>query len=178
MRKAFLFMMVTLDGYHEGVDHDISWHNAGNQEFQDFANAQLDTADTLIFGRRTYDMMASYWPGEADETARRMNAARKVVFTHSPLSVDWQPTEASDDIVAKMNELKAEEGKDIAVLGSNNLSASLLREGLLDEIRIMINPVAIGKGTSLFGGIEQHNFTLIDTHTFENGNALLTYSTR
>ena len=169
--------MVTLDGYHEGIDHDISWHNAANQEFQDFADAQLDEADTLVFGRRTYDMMASYWPSEDDSTAQRMNASRKVVFTHSPLTTDWQPTEASDDIVAKMNELKAEEGKDIAVLGSNELSVSLLREGLLDEIRIMVNPVAIGNGTPLFEGIDRHNFKLTDTRTFENGNVLLTYKT-
>ncbi len=172
-------MMVTLDGYHEGVDHDISWHNARSDEFQDFANAQLDEADTLVFGRRTYDMMANYWPDEQDEdvTARRMNDTRKVVFTHSPLSVDWQPTEISHDIVAKMNELKAEEGKDIAVLGSNDLSVSLLHEGLLDEIRIMINPVVIGQGTSLFDGIERYNFTLTNTRTFEDGNVLLTYTT-
>lgn len=169
-------MMVTLDGYHEGADHDISWHNAANTEFQNFADAQLDEADTLVFGRRTYDMMASYWPNEDDSTAQLMNEKRKIVFTHNPLTVDWQPTEASDNIVEKMNQLKAEEGKDIAVLGSNNLSVSLLNAGLLDEIRIMVNPVVIGKGTPLFEGADRHNFTLTDTRKFENGNVLLTYT--
>lgn len=168
-------MMVTLDGYHESVNHDISWHNAANAEFQEFADAQLDTADTLVFGRRTYDMMASYWPDEDDSTARRMNKFRKVVFTHSPIDDNWQPTEASDNIVEKMNALKAEDGKDIAVLGSNNLGVSLLREGLLDEIRIMVNPVVIGKGTPLFDGTDRHDLKLIDTRTFDNGNVLLTY---
>jgi dihydrofolate reductase len=182
MRKVFLFMMVTLDGYHEGVDHDISWHNARSDEFQEFAAAQLDTADTLIFGRRTYDMMASFWPTEqgiqADpETARRMNETRKVVFTHTPLTNEWKNVEASDNIAETINKLKAKDGKDIAVLGSNDLSVSLLREGRLDEVRIMVNPVAIGKGTPLFKGIDRHNFTRTDTRTFEDGNVLLTYKT-
>jgi dihydrofolate reductase len=182
MRKVFLFMMITLDGYHEGVDHDISWHNARSDEFQDFAATQLDTADTLVFGRRTYDMMASFWPSEqgteADpETAQRMNDNRKVVFTHSPLTNEWQNVEASDDITETMNRLKAEEGKDIAVLGSNDLCVSLLREGLLDEIRIMINPVVIGRGTPLFASIDRHNFTRTGIRTFDDGNVLLTYTT-
>jgi dihydrofolate reductase len=181
MRKTFLFMMISLDGFHEGIDHDLSWHNAANDEFGEFANKQLLEADTLVFGRRTYDMMASFWPSdegmEADpETARLMTEARKVVFTHSPLATQWQNTESSADVKAKLIELKATDGKDIAVLGSNNLCVSLLREGLLDEIRIMINPVVLGKGTPLLEGIERHNFKLTNTRQFDSGNVLLTYA--
>jgi dihydrofolate reductase len=174
-------MMTTLDGYHEGINHDITWHNAANEEFSDFANKQLDEADTLIFGRRTYDMMAGFWPTEqgmeADpETARRMNATRKVVFTHTPPADEWENTEVSDNVTHKIRELKTEDGKDIAVLGSNNLCVTLLREGLLDEIRIMVNPVVTGKGTTLFDGIDnRHDFKLTDTRTFDSGNVLLTY---
>jgi dihydrofolate reductase len=183
MRKVFLFMMVTLDGYHEGVDHDISWHNARSEEFDKFASAQLGEADTLIFGRRTYDLMAGFWPTdegkEADpETARIMTETPKVVFTATPLADTWQNTESSDNVTSKMAALKAAEGKDIAVLGSNNLCVTLLREGLLDEIRIMINPVVIGRGTPLFAGLDiRKNFELTDTRVFGDGNVLLTYKT-
>lgn len=175
-------MMVTLDGYFEGEDHDLSWHNAGNEEFSNFANNQLDEADTLIFGHRTYELMADFWPSkegvDADpDTATRMSSLHKVVFSRSPISPGWENVESSTNVVEKMNELKASPGKDIAVLGSSNLCITLINEGLLDEIRIMVNPLVIGKGTPLFEGINKlHNFELKESRTFKSGNVLLTYT--
>lgn len=182
MRKTFLFMMVTANGYFEGKDHDISWHNARSKEFQKFAIENLADTDTLVFGRRTYDLMASFWPSdmalsEDPDTAKIMNEYRKVVFTTKPMSDMWQNVEVSDTVVATMTELQNEEGKDIAVLGSSNLCVTLLREGLLDELRIMVNPVAIKEGTPLFDGIEkQYDFQLTNTRVFADGNVLLTYA--
>jgi dihydrofolate reductase len=178
MRKVFLFMMVSLDGYFEGKDHDLSWHNV-DEEFVQFADAQLDEADTLIFGRKTYEMMADYWPNETEEdsTAVRMNTLRKVVFSHSSLQVDWENTEASTDLVAKINGLKSQEGRDIAVLGSSDLGRGMLEAGLLDEVRIMVNPVFIGDGVTLFEGLSK-SLKLVSTRTFENGNVLLTYTAK
>lgn len=179
MRQVFLFMMVTLDGYFEGVDHDISWHNVDG-EFNKFANAQLDETDTLVFGHRTYELMAGFWPtrqamGSAPETAKRMNSLNKIVFSSQRLIPRWEPTVAYTDI-QKLNEIKQKPGKSIAVLGSSNLCVSLLGAGMLDEIRIMVNPVAIGKGTALFAGIDKfHKFTLVDSRIFANGNVLSTY---
>lgn len=173
-------MMVTANGFFEGKDHDISWHNANNAEFQQFAVENLATTDTLVFGRTTYDLMASYWPtaqgaDDDDETAAYMSKTRKVVFTHRPLNNAWQNVEVSDDVVGKMTALKNEQGGDISVLGSSNLCVTLLREGLLDELRIMVNPLAIAAGTPLFDGIEkQYNFALTSTRTFASGNVLLT----
>ena len=175
-------MMTTLDGYFEGPDHDISWHNAGNEEFAKFAEDQLDETDTLIFGRRTYELMAGFWPSEEaikiePETARRMNSLNKVVFSHSPINTDWQNVESSTNVVEKMQELKSASGKDIAVLGSSNLCLTLFEENLLDEIRIMINPVIIGKGTPLFDGTDKIlKFELKTSKTFKSGNVLLTYT--
>ena len=182
MRKVFLFMMTTLDGYFEGPDHDISWHNADNEEFAKFAEDQLDETDTLILGRRTYELMAGYWPSEEaiktdPGTATRMNSLHKVVFSHNPIRSDWQNVESSTDVVKKMQELKSAPGKDIAVFGSSNLSITLIEEGLLDEIRIMINPIIIGKGTPLFDGADKKlQFTLKASKTFKSGNILLTYT--
>ena len=170
--------MASLDGYFEGDNHDLSWHNV-DEEFVHFADAQLDEADTLVFGRKTYEMMARYWPNESedDSTASRMNALRKVVFSHTAITPEWQNTEASTDLTAKMNELKSQSGKDIAVLGSSHLGKEMLEAGLLDELRIMINPVFIGSGSTLFEGLIK-DLELTDTRTFKNGNVLLTYSAK
>lgn len=160
MRKVLLFMMTTLDGYFEGPDHDISWHNADNEEFAKFAEDQLDETDTLIFGRRTYELMAEFWPSEEaiemdPGTATKMNSLHKVVFSHNPMSTGWQNVESSKDVVKKVQELKSTSGNDIAVLASSNLCLTLIEEGLLDEIRIMINPLVIGEGTPLFDGTDK-----------------------
>jgi dihydrofolate reductase len=182
MRKVFLFMMTTLDGYFEGQDHDISWHNADGEEFAKFAEDQLDEVDTLIFGRKTYELMAGFWPSEEaiktePGTAARMNSLLKVVFSRNPISTDWHNVESSTNVVEKMQELKSAPGKDIAVLASSNLCLTLIEEGLLDEIRIMINPLIIGKGTPLLDGTDKlRQFTLKDSRTFKSGNVLLTYT--
>ena len=175
-------MMTTLDGYFEGADHDISWHNADNKEFAKFADNQLDETDTLIFGRRTYELMAEFWPSEEaiksePGTAARMNSFNKVVFSHNPMSTKWHNIESSTNVVEKMQELKGTPGKDIAVLGSSNLGITLIQEGLLDEIRIMVNPIIIGKGTPLFDGTDKMlQFVLKASRTFKSGNVLLTYA--
>ena len=174
--------MTTLDGYFEGPDHDIRWHNADNEEFATFANNQLDETDTLIFGRRTYELMADFWPSEAaitaePGTATRMNSLHKVVFSRSPIHTHWQNAESSTNVVETMRELKNAPGKDIAVLGSSNLGLTLIEAGLLDEVRVMINPVILGKGTPLFDGADKMlQFTLKTSRTFTSGNVLLTYA--
>lgn len=184
-RKLFLFMMTSLDGYMEGSDHDLSWHNV-DSEFNDFAAEQLGSADTILFGRRTYQLMESFWPGpqglQGDSVvAKYMNMTPKVVFSHSLDKVTetehWKNVRlVKDNISQEVNNLKQQESKDLVILGSNNFCVTLLEEGLLDEIRIMVNPVAIGQGTPLFAGLkEKVSFQLTNTRTFHNGNVLLTY---
>ena len=174
-------MMVTLDGYFEGEDHDLSWHNT-DEEFTKFSEEQLDTTDTLIFGRKTYETMAGYWPTQHalvkdHGTAVRMNAHHKVVFTHAAFDVDWENTVVSTDLTEKIKALKSQNGKDIAVLGSSHLGKEMLEAGLLDEVRIMVNPVFIGKGSTLFGGLNKE-LKLTSTRTFKNGNVLLSYAAK
>jgi dihydrofolate reductase len=181
MRKLFLFMMTTLDGYVEGEEHDISWHNV-DAEFNAFADRQLDETDTLVFGRRTYEFMAGFWPTRdameaAPDTAVRMNTLQKIVFSRQPVVPAWEPATVYGNI-QQLHELKQQPGKSIAVLGSSNLCVSLLEAGLLDEIRIMVNPVAIGTGSALLAGIEiSHTFSFTGVRTFKNGNVLLQYKT-
>jgi dihydrofolate reductase len=183
MRKLLLFMMVSLDGYFEGPDHDISWHNV-DAEFNEFAIQQLDEIDTILFGRRTYELMSGYWPSEAalrDDpvVAGLMNSLPKIVFSSTLKRVEWSNCRlVSQDVALEIQSQKLLPGKDLAVFGSSDLAAGLAQQGLIDEFRIMVNPVLLGNGRTLLTGINGHlNFRLYRTRTFANGNALLYYET-
>lgn len=172
--------MVTLDGYYDGINHDLSWHNT-DEEFATFGQEQLDEADTLVFGHKTYKTMADYWPTQQaltddHSTAVRMNTLHKVVFSHQTFDTDWENTEVSTNLAQKIQELKEQSGKSIAVLGSSHLGKTMLEAGLIDEVRIMVNPVFIGQGSTLFEGLSK-SLKLTSTRTFKNGNVLLTYIT-
>jgi dihydrofolate reductase len=178
MRKIFSFLMVTMDGYDEGPAQEFDFWNV-DPEFDDFSVEQLDEADTLVFGRITYAGMAEYWPtAEARQAspaiAERMNDYRKFVVSRTLDRADWPGTQILPD-PGKLAEHKQRPGKDIAVLGSSSLTASLVRLGLLDELRIMVNPVTLGAGRSMLAGSEHSRYRLLRTRPFASGNVLLCY---
>jgi dihydrofolate reductase len=173
--------MVTLDGFFEGSGREIDWHVV-DEEFNGFANAQLDSVDVLLFGRVTYELMAAYWPtpaAAADDpiTAANMNRLPKIVFSRTLASVAWQNTRlVKTNIAEEIAKLKNEPGKDLIVFGSSDLAVSLMEHGLIDEFRIMVNPVILGGGKSLFKGImKRRNLKLLKTKVFGSGNVLLYY---
>lgn len=188
MRKMVLFMMVSLDGYFEGPNHDLGWHNV-DEEFSKFTVENINESDTLLFGRRTYELMASFWPKHVAKkgdkydaiVTSKMNNLPKVVFSRTLKTVEesknWKNiTLIKGNIAEEIMKLKRRPGKKLAVLGSSNLCVTMLRLGLLDELRIMVNPVAIGAGTPLFKGIEDRfAFKLLKTRAFKSGNVLLYY---
>jgi dihydrofolate reductase len=179
MRTLFLFMNVSLDGYFEGPDNDIS---AFNGDFEAFSHDKSRKVDTMLFGRKTYDMMEAFWPTPqaeelAPEVASFMNEQRKVVITHTPFELGWNNvTVVSDDVIAEVRKLKEQPGESIAMFGSNSLCVDLMQAGLIDEFHIMVNPVALGAGTPLFAGLpEKANLSLVDSHRFDSGVVLLKY---
>lgn len=181
MRKLFAFNMVTLDGFFEGPDHDISWHNV-DDEFNEFAVKQTSTAGAILFGRVTYELMASYWPTPAAQSndqvvANLMNSLPKVVFSTTLPRADWNNTRLIKDHVAEeVQKMKQEQGNDLALFGSAMLLSSLMRMDLVDEHRVMVNPVLIGSGTPLFKDINQKvSLKLVKTQVFKSGNVLLCY---
>lgn len=181
MRQLYLFMMISADGYFEGPKHDLSWHNT-DAEFDDFARQQLDETGELVFGRRTYELMADFWTSDhawrTDEpTARRMSEATKIIVTHTTYEPYWEHTIVqSSGVAAEISRRKSLPGKPLAVFGSSNLCLTLLREGLLDEVRLMVNPVILGSGTQLFSGLNQLvKLEPIGKRQFTNGNILLNY---
>jgi len=181
MRKVVLFMLTSLDGYFEGPGHEIDWHNT-DEEFQEFAIEQTGQAGMLLFGRVTYEMMASYWPtSQAVESdpivAHLMNSLPKIVFSRTLTKVDWENTRlVKTDFVKEVSALKDQSGKDLCILGSSDLAVSFLEAGLLDEIRILVNPIVLGAGKPLFKGIKDRlKLKLLKTRIFKNGNILLYY---
>ncbi len=181
MRKLFLFMMVTLDGFFAGPDGALDWHNV-DDEFNEFADKQLDEVDALLFGRETYQGMAEYWTTPAAKEsdpiiANKMNSLPKVVFSRTLEKAEWENSRlVSEHIGEAVADLKRQEGRDLAILGSSDLATSLLEMHLLDELRIMVNPIVLGEGKQLFAGIHgQLPLKLLDTRAFRSGNVLLRY---
>jgi dihydrofolate reductase len=182
MRKVIFQMMISLDGYFEGPERDISWHNV-DEEFNNYAIDLLNNVDTLLFGRITYQLMAEYWPSQEAITndpivAERMNSLAKITFSRTLDKVEWKNSRlVKGTIPEEIMKLKKQAGKDIALFGSSNLALTFIEHNLIDEFRIMVNPVVLGKGTPLFNGIkEKLPLKLIKSKTFDSGNVLLYYS--
>ena len=181
MRKVIFFNLTSLDGYFEGPDRDINWHNA-DEEFNEFAIQQTGEFGALLFGRVTYELMADYWPTEDAKRndpmiASLMNSLPKVVFSKTLEKVDWENTKlVKDNFAEEVLKLKQQPGKDIAIFGSSDLAVAFIEHNLIDEFRIMVNPVVLGEGKTLFSGIKSKlNLKLIKTRTFQSGNVLLYY---
>jgi dihydrofolate reductase len=180
MRKIFAFFFASLDGYHEAPGRDISWHQA-DDEFSDFDLAQLDEADTYLFGRVTYQGMAEFWPTqdglEADpKVAERLNTRAKVVVSRTLHDAEWANTTIiGADVDAELRKLKEQPGKDIEVIGSAILTSYLLQAGLVDELRILVNPLLLGSGSPAFPITAPVSLELLRSRQFGNGNMLLVY---
>ena len=182
MRQVLFFMLTSLDGYFEGPDRDINWHNV-DEEFNEFAIEQLNSVDTLLFGRVTYEMMASYWPTPTAITddpivAGKMNNLSKIVFSRTLSGAAWKNTRlVKTNFAEEISKLKQQPGKDLIIFGSSDLAVSFIQHGLIDEYRIMVNPVILGGGKPLFKGIQSKlDLKLLKTRSFKSGNVLLYYA--
>jgi dihydrofolate reductase len=181
MRKVILFNLITLDGYFEGLNSDISWHRVDN-EFNQFAIEQLESTDGLIFGRKTYELMANFWPTSAGlngepETAWRMNSLPKYVFSKSMENAEWNNTKLiKGEATTELSKLKQQSGKDLFIFGSGNLADTFTKNGLIDEYRLLVNPIILGAGVPLFKDSSKiTTLELINVRIFQNGNVLLIY---
>ena len=181
MRNLFGFNLVTLEGYFEGPGKDISWHNV-DAEFNDYAIEMLNSADTLLFGRVTYERMANFWPTPGairtdPVVAGKMNSLPKVVFSRTLKKTGWNNTRlVSANIEEEVQKMKGQPGKDIVLLGSGSIMSQFAQRGLIDEYRLMVNPIILGSGTPLFKDIKDRlELKLTRAKPFRNGNVLLYY---
>ncbi len=175
------FIFISLDGFYEGPSGELDWPNV-DAEFHDFAARQLDEADAIAFGRATYEHMAAYWPTEQamvndPEMTTRMNAKEKLVFSRTLRGAGWSGTTVvQGGAIEHVRELKAATGKELLVIGSAHLTAGLAKAGVLDELRIMIFPIVLGQGRSLFEDLHDRlSLTLLHVRRFDSGNVLITY---
>ncbi len=181
MNKLSVFNFISLNGYFKGENGDLSWHKHGEEENQ-FASDSMKPGGILLFGRITYEMMASYWPTpmalENDpEVAKGMNRAEKIVFSRTLKKADWNNTTIiSGNIFDEVKRLKQSSGKDLSILGSGSIVSQLTEKGLIDEYLIMVDPVIINSGTPIFKGLNKNlELKLTDTRKFKSGVVLLSY---
>jgi dihydrofolate reductase len=181
MRKIVVFNNVTLDGYYTGTDGDMNWAHKFDPEWLQFTNENAKGGAVLAFGRKTYDMMAGYWPTpmamqNMPVVAEAMNEQPKLVFSRSMNEAKWNNTRLiKGELVSEVTKLKNEPGDDIVILGSGNLISRLAEANLIDEYQIALTPVVIGKGKSMFDGVHKTNLKLTKTRPFANGTVVLWY---
>ena len=184
MRKLTVFNHVTLDGYFTGENGDMSWAHNGSDDagYQAFVASNASGDAELLFGRVTYDMMASYWPTpvasqQAPVVAEKMNSGKKIVFSKTMAKALWKNTTlVKGDLVEEVRKLKEEKGPDMVILGSGSIVAQLAAAGLVDNYQVVINPVALGKGRTLFEGLPKMlSLKLTTSRAFENGKVFLSY---
>jgi len=184
MRRLCVFNHVSLDGYFVDANGDMSWAKAdpNDAEWNAFVAENASGGGALVFGRITYDLMASFWPTpfaieNMPAVAERMNKLPKIVFSRTLDKASWNNTKlVKGDIAAAIRKMKQEPGEGMAILGSGSIVAQLAQESLIDEYQIVVNPLALGKGRSMFDGIkEKFMLKLTKSRTFGNGNVLLCY---
>ena len=180
MRKLHVFDNVSLDGFFVDAKGDMSWAHKHDEEWNAFSSGNASGEAVLLFGRVTYEMMAGFWPTpQAAEmlpaVAAGMNAAHKIVFSRTLDTVSWQNTTlVKGDLVAEVTRLKQEPGPDIVILGSGSIVSQLTGARLIDGYQIVLNPVVLGRGRTLFETLDARvQFTLQKTRAFRNGNIVL-----
>ena len=180
MRKVIVSEFVSLDGVFEAPDQ---WHFPYfNDEMGQEIGAAMGQADAMLMGRVLYEEWSAFWPQQDPEEnpiAARMNGIQKyVVSTTLEGPLGWNnSTLIGENVAEEISRLKQQPGKDISISGSGSLVRSLLKDGLIDELRLMVHPVVVGSGKGLFKeGGEQIALVLVDSKTFSTGVVYLTYA--
>jgi dihydrofolate reductase len=183
MRKIVQMSSVSVDGYFEGPDHDLSWHLVDDELHEHF-NEVLRGMSAFLDGRVTHELMSGYWPtADQDPAASRPMAefARiwrdmpKIVYSRTLTAAAWNTTVVRDVVADEVRALQDRPGGDM-VVGGADLAATFRRLGLIDEYRIYVHPVVVGAGTPLFPPGTRAALTLAETRTFGNGVVLLRYT--
>ncbi len=181
MRKIIVFENVTLEGFMSGPNGEFDWAIQDDEITQNSRDGNY-SVDMFLFGRVTYDIMASFWPTPVAQSinpvfANALNNAPKIVFSRTLAKADWQNTRVVKELTKEeILALKQEPGKNMMIFGSGTLVEQLTNLGLIDEYDLMVNPILLGKGKPLFQGINDRlKLKLANTKTFNNGVVLLQY---
>ncbi|MGO9481760.1 MAG: dihydrofolate reductase family protein [Candidatus Kryptoniota bacterium] len=185
MRTLAVFNMISLDGYFVDANGDMSWAHSdrsNDAEFNEFIKNNASGGGELLFGRKTYDLMVSHWPTpEAKKNdpvvAEGMNSMAKVVFSRKMDKATWNNTKlVKENMVDEVRKMKQESGKGMVILGSGEIVSQLAQEGLIDQYQILVIPIVLGKGRTMFEGIkDRFKLKLTKSRAFANGNVFLSY---
>jgi len=183
VRRIVFHLMVSLDGYFEGPDGDLSWHRV-DDELHTFFNEQLDRASAFLEGRVSYQLMEAFWPtADQDPDAPPPMAqfagiwrdTPKIVYSRTLDEVGPNATLVRDVVPAEVRALQELPGEEL-VLGGPDLAAAFRRHDLIDEYRFFVNPVLVGSGRQAFGpGQAPSDLRLVGTRAFSNGVVMLRY---
>jgi dihydrofolate reductase len=186
-RMLGAFIEISLDGYFCDPHGDMSFAHKplDDAEWYEFVAGNATSGGMLLLGRKTYEMMAAWWPTPAaaqnmPEVAGRMNAIPKIVFSQTMSSAEWNNTTlVKDDLVGTIRQMKNKTGPDMTILGSGSILRQLADAQLIDMFQVVVNPVALGAGRSLLSGLTQRlELVLTRTQVFRNGSVVLWYSWR
>jgi dihydrofolate reductase len=187
MRKIVLTEWVSLDGYTAGPDNDMSFVGESfNDEMGKYEDDIVNTGDTLVLGRVTYESFAGSWPYVPDKPdvsenekayARKLNSMRKIVFSKTLDTADWNNSVLLREIDPEtIKRWKQEDGKDMLIYGSASIVQQLTNLGLIDEYQLLVHPVVLGGGKPLLKDIaDKHRLKLVSAKPFSSGVVLLTY---
>ena len=182
-RKLIMFNHVSLDGFFTDASGDMSWAHARDEEWQRFTNENAGGEAELVFGRKTYQMMAGFWPTpqakqSLPKVAASMNRMRKHVFSRSLQQVDWENSVlVKGDLASEVRRIKAQSGPGLLIMGSGEIVSQLTEAGLVDEYQVVTVPIVIGQGRSLFDGVTTRpRLKLTKSRSFQNGNVVSWYS--
>jgi dihydrofolate reductase len=188
MRKVISLIHLSLDGFAAGPNDELDWISY-DDELEQSAHSLHALTDAVIWGRRTYEGMAGYWltvPGNPASTpaelehARWLDNATKIVVSRTLDRVAWGDAQNTalikDNIAEEINKIKQEPGKDIWFLGSTMLAQTFMQLDLIDEYRININPIVLGRGKPLFANVtREFPLRLLEAKTFTSGVVALRY---
>lgn len=185
MRKIIAFEWLSLDGFMAGPNGETDWF-VWDEEIEKYCKEVQNRFDTMLFGRATYETMANYWPTHASSNEDPgitdfMNNTHKIVFSKTLEKVDWNNSSLAKEIVPeeidKMKQPSPGCDKDMVIYGSGGIVSQLMKLDLIDEYQIMVNPVVLGSGKSMFQNIEERfKLKLLNTKTFASGNVMFYYN--
>lgn len=196
MRRIVMFNHVSVDGYFSGADGNLNWI-VPDEEIDKDAVERMPTIDTILLGRRTYELFEAFWPHALDDPAtaadphdpsRRtptlramaiwINEATKLVFSRSLKKVTWKNSRVLQEIDPRaIAAMKGERGKDMIVFGSGSIVSELTRHGLIDEYQFVVNPVLLGCGRRMMESVSNGlKLELLETKEYSSGNVVLRYA--
>jgi dihydrofolate reductase len=184
MQRLIVFNSISLDGFFVDASNDMNFaHNLSpDKEWDAFVEGNASGGGTLLFGRITYELMVKFWPTplaaqQMPVVAERMNSHSKVVFSRTLDKASWSNTKlVKGDLISEVRKMKNGPGEGMAILGSGSVVSQLTPHRLIDEYQIVIVPVVLGKGRTLFESVEEKvSLKLTKTRTFTNGNVFLCY---